>query len=353
MRNIWRCFNPRDADLSPFATSDQPSRIPRGRRHRRPRVRRGRGMPHRHAGRWSAWFGGTDDRAVRAPGSDARGPAGGNAQRPLHRAHTVRVLPRAHRGPRRARARTALGHRGESGRAAHRAGARRRAEGEGPARTTARHPGARERQRGYRGPDGHNGSLALLGAKPPVDAFVVQRLRAAGAVLLGKANLSEWANFRSSNSSSGWSARGGQCRNPYALDRSPCGSSSGTAAGIAANFAAVGVGTETDGSIVCPSSACSLVGIKPTLGLVSRSGIVPIAHSQDTAGPMARTVSDAALLLGALAGADARDSATRRAPAPADYTKALDAGALRGARIGVVRKKFLGYNDATDRLTEQ
>src|SRR2546422_3866432 len=156
------------------------------------------------------------------------------------------------------------------------------------------------------------GSLALLGAKPPVDAFVVQRLRAAGAVLLGKANLSEWANFRSSNSSSGWSARGGQCRNPYALDRSPCGSSSGTAAGIAANFAAVGVGTETDGSIVCPSSACSLGGVKPTPGLVSRSGIVPIAHSQDTAGPMARTVSDAAILLGALAGADARDAATDR-----------------------------------------
>src|SRR5207245_2221354 len=132
------------------------------------------------------------------------------------------------------------------------------------------------------------------------------------------------ANFRSSNSSSGWSARGGQCRNPYALDRSPCGSSSGTAAGIAANFAAVGVGTETDGSIVCPSSACSLVGIKPTLGLVSRSGIVPIAHSQDTAGPMARTVSDAAILLGALAGADARDAATAAAPPSVpDYTRFL------------------------------
>src|SRR2546430_4190927 len=137
-----------------------PIEFPGGRRPRRPRVRRGRGMPHRHAGRWSAWFGGTDDRAVRAPGGDARGPASGNAQRPLHRAHTVRVLPRAHRGPRRPRARTALGHRGESGRAAHRAGARRRAEGEGPARTTAWHPGARERQRGYRGPDGHNRRLA-------------------------------------------------------------------------------------------------------------------------------------------------------------------------------------------------
>src|SRR5438034_7849542 len=138
------------------------------------------------------------------------------------------------------------------------------------------------------------GSLALLGAKPPADAVIVGRLRAAGAVIIGKANLSEWANFRSSNSSSGWSARGGQCKNPYALDRSPCGSSSGTAAAIAANFGAVGVGTETDGSIVCPAAACSLVGIKPTLGLVSRTGIVPIAHSQDTAAPMARTVRDAA-----------------------------------------------------------
>ncbi len=198
------------------------------------------------------------------------------------------------------------------------------------------------------------GSLALLGAKPPVDAFVVQRLRAAGAVLLGKANLSEWANFRSSNSSSGWSARGGQCRNPYALDRSPCGSSSGTAAGIAANFAAVGVGTETDGSIVCPSSACSLVGIKPTLGLVSRSGIVPIAHSQDTAGPMARTVSDAAILLGALAGADARDAATAAAPPSVpDYTRFLDPKGLEGARIGVARTKLFGYHLATDAVVNR
>ena len=198
------------------------------------------------------------------------------------------------------------------------------------------------------------GSLALLGAKPPADAFVVQRLRAAGAVLLGKANLSEWANFRSSNSSSGWSARGGQCRNPYALDRSPCGSSSGTAAGIAANFAAVGVGTETDGSIVCPSSACSLVGIKPTLGLVSRSGIVPIAHSQDTAGPMARTVSDAAILLGALAGADARDAATAAAPPSVpDYTRFLDPKGLEGARIGVARTKLFGYHLATDAVVNR
>ena len=198
------------------------------------------------------------------------------------------------------------------------------------------------------------GSLALLGAKPPVDAFVVQRLRAAGAVPLGKANLSEWANFRSSNSSSGWSARGGQCRNPYALDRSPCGSSSGTAAGIAANFAAVGVGTETDGSIVCPSAACSLVGIKPTLGLVSRSGIVPIAHSQDTAGPMARTVSDAASLLGALAGADARDAATAAAPMSLpDYTRFLDPKGLEGARIGVARTKLFGYHPPTDAVVNQ
>ena len=193
------------------------------------------------------------------------------------------------------------------------------------------------------------GSLALLGAKPPADAVIVGRLRAAGAVIIGKANLSEWANFRSSNSSSGWSARGGQCKNPYALDRSPCGSSSGTAAAIAANFGAVGVGTETDGSIVCPAAACSLVGIKPTLGLVSRTGIVPIAHSQDTAGPMARTVRDAALLLGALAGADARDSATSAAPtAVPDYTRSLDPKGLDGARIGIARTKLFGYHAATD-----
>src|SRR2546427_3533498 len=198
------------------------------------------------------------------------------------------------------------------------------------------------------------GSLALVGARAPRDAFVAERLRAAGAVILGKTNLSEWANFRSSHSSSGWSARGGQCRNPYALDRSPCGSSSGTAAGIAANFAAVGVGTETDGSIVCPSSACSLVGIKPTLGLVSRSGIVPIAHSQDTAGPMARTVSDAAILLGALAGADARDAATAAAPPSVpDYTRFLDPKGLEGARIGVARTKLFGYHLATDAVVNR
>src|SRR2546426_7414029 len=155
------------------------------------------------------------------------------------------------------------------------------------------------------------GSLALVGAKPPRDAFVAERLRAAGAVILGKTNLSEWANFRSSHSSSGWSARGGQCLNPYALDRSPCGSSSGAGAAVAASCCAVAVGSETDGSIVCPAAAQALVGIKPTLGLVSRSGIIPIAHSQDTAGPMARTVADAAVLLGALTGVDPRDPVTQ------------------------------------------
>ncbi len=198
------------------------------------------------------------------------------------------------------------------------------------------------------------GSLALVGAKPPRDAFIVARLRTAGAVIIGKTNLSEWANFRSTRSSSGWSGRGGQCRNPYALDRNPCGSSSGTGAAIAANFAAVGVGTETDGSIVCPSHACSLVGIKPTLGLVSRSGIVPIAHSQDTAGPMARTVADAAILLGVLTGEDERDAATAsaRGRAAADYARFLDPKGLSGARIGVARKKFFGYSNEADRLIE-
>src|SRR5215831_18345120 len=152
------------------------------------------------------------------------------------------------------------------------------------------------------------GSLALEGSVAAQDAFIVERLRQAGAVLLGKTNMSEWANFRSTHSTSGWSGRGRLVRNPYALDRNPCGSSSGTGAAIAANFAAIGVGTETDGSIICPSGATSLVGIKPTLGLVSRSGIIPIAHSQDTAGPMARTVEDAATLLSVLAGSDPRDS---------------------------------------------
>jgi amidase len=182
------------------------------------------------------------------------------------------------------------------------------------------------------------GSLALVGTTPPRDAPLVAKLRAAGAVILGKTNLSEWANIRSNQSSSGWSARGGQCANPYALDRNPCGSSSGTGAAIAASFAAVGVGTETDGSIVCPSSACSLVGVKPTLGLIEGAGIIPIAHSQDTAGPMARTVADATTLLGALSGRD--------------YTASLDPNGLRGARIGVARKKFFGYSPEADALVE-
>lgn len=198
------------------------------------------------------------------------------------------------------------------------------------------------------------GSLALEGARAPRDAFIVERLRAAGAVILGKTNLSEWANFRSTHSTSGWSGRGGQCRNSYALDRTPCGSSSGSATGVAADFCAVAVGTETDGSIICPSSVQSLVGIKPTLGLVSRSGIVPIAHSQDTAGPMARTVADAAALLGVLAGGDPRDSITvRRAGAVADYTRFLDPAGLRGARIGVARKHFFGNDPRTDKLMEE
>ncbi len=194
------------------------------------------------------------------------------------------------------------------------------------------------------------GSLALLGSTPPKDSFVARRLRDAGAMILGKTNLSEWANIRSTHSSSGWSGRGGQCRNPYALDRSPCGSSSGTAAGISANFAVVGVGTETDGSIVCPSSTCGIVGLKPTVGLISRAGIIPISHTQDTAGPMARTVADAATLLTILAGRDPDDPATLTQPAKVeDYTGYLDPGGLRGARIGVARS-FFGFNDKVDRL---
>ncbi|HKS95316.1 MAG TPA: amidase [Terriglobia bacterium] len=197
------------------------------------------------------------------------------------------------------------------------------------------------------------GSLALAGSVPSQDAFIVQRLREAGAVILGKTNLSEWANFRSSHSTSGWSGRGGLTRNPYALDRNPCGSSSGSGAAVAANLCAVAVGTETDGSIVCPSSANGIVGIKPTLGLLSRSGIIPIAHDQDTAGPMARTVADAASLLGVLAGVDPADSATEasRGKAFGDYTQFLNAAGLQGARIGVVRKLF-GFNDAVDQLME-
>jgi len=199
------------------------------------------------------------------------------------------------------------------------------------------------------------GSLALEGTRPAKDAFLVERLRAAGVVILGKTNLSEWANFRSTHSTSGWSGRGGQTKNPYVLDRNPCGSSSGTGAAIAANLAAVGVGTETDGSIVCPSGANGLVGIKPTVGLVSRTGIVPISHTQDSAGPMARTVADAALLLGAMTGVDPADVATKASASRArtDYTKGLDANALRGARIGVARKQYFGYSSAADRAIDK
>jgi amidase len=196
------------------------------------------------------------------------------------------------------------------------------------------------------------GSLALAGSIPLRDSFVAERLREAGAVLLGKANLSEWANIRSSHSSSGWSGRGGQCRNPYALDRNPCGSSSGSGSAVSANLCAAAIGTETDGSIVCPSSANGLVGIKPTLGLVSRAGIIPIAHSQDTAGPMTRTVRDAAILLAAIAGVDPRDAATADAGrAPKDYASFLDEAGLRGARIGVARK-FFGVHPEVDRILE-
>jgi amidase len=195
------------------------------------------------------------------------------------------------------------------------------------------------------------GSLALLGSKPSRDAFIVERLRSAGAVIIGKTNLSEWANFRSTHSSSGWSGRGGQTHNPYEIDRNPCGSSSGSGAAVAANLCAVAVGTETDGSIVCPSGANGIVGIKPTLGVVSRSGIIPIAHSQDTAGPMARTVTDAAILLGVLARLDPKDPAAlaARGQIQTDYTRFLNAAALKGARIGVARK-FAGFNDKVDAL---
>lgn len=199
------------------------------------------------------------------------------------------------------------------------------------------------------------GSFALEGSMPSRDAFIVQRLREAGAILLGKANMSEWANFRSTHSSSGWSARGGQAKNPYVLDRSPCGSSSGSGGAVAANFCAVAIGTETDGSIVCPSAMNAIVGLKPTLGLVSRAGIIPIAHSQDTAGPMTRTVRDTAILLNALVGVDPRDNATSRSRGKghSDYTSFLDANGLRGARIGVARKKFFGYSEEADRVVNE
>ncbi len=202
------------------------------------------------------------------------------------------------------------------------------------------------------------GSLALVGSRPARDATVAARLRAAGTVILGKTNLSEWANFRSSHSVSGWSSRGGQTRNPYALDRSPCGSSSGSGVAVAANLCAAAVGTETDGSIICPAQTCGIVGIKPTVGLVSRAGIVPISHSQDTAGPMARTVADAALLLAAPAGPDPRDPATavgfwtRTSAEDADFTRFLTKDALRGARIGVARGMG-GFNPRVDAVFEE
>ncbi|HEX9221673.1 MAG TPA: amidase, partial [Gemmatimonadaceae bacterium] len=196
------------------------------------------------------------------------------------------------------------------------------------------------------------GSLALAGSIPLQDSFIAAKLRAAGAIFLGKANLSEWANFRSTHSTSGWSGRGGLARNPYVLDRNACGSSSGSGGAVAANLCAAAIGTETDGSIVCPSSANGIVGIKPTLGLVSRAGIIPIAHSQDTAGPMTRTVGDAAIMLNVLAGIDTRDPATTpsRTRGRVDYTRSLDANGLRGARIGVARTKFFGYSDVTDKV---
>ena len=205
------------------------------------------------------------------------------------------------------------------------------------------------------------GSLALVGAKPPKDAFIVERLRKAGAVLLGKTNLSEWANIRSNSSTSGWSGRGGLTRNPYALDRNTSGSSSGSAAAVAASLCAAAVGTETDGSIVSPSSVNGIVGIKPTVGLVSRSGIIPISHNQDTAGPMGRTVRDAAILLGALAAADPDDPPLPSLPprgggdearkGHSDYTQFLDADGLKGARVGVVRRLF-GFSEAVDSVMD-
>jgi amidase len=198
------------------------------------------------------------------------------------------------------------------------------------------------------------GSLALVGARPPRDAFLVERLRASGAVILGKTNLSEWANFRSTHASSGWSGRGGQCRNPYALDRTPSGSSSGSAAAVASSFCAAAIGSETNGSIVSPSATCSLVGIKPTVGLVSRSMIIPISRTQDTAGPIARTVTDAAILLGAIVGADPRDKATMASGAKREgsYAAGLDANALKGMRIGVPREQYFGYSTSADSVAQ-
>ena len=200
------------------------------------------------------------------------------------------------------------------------------------------------------------GSLALASTPAAEDATVAAKLRAAGALILGKTNLSEWANFRSTNSVSGWSSRGGQTRNPYALDRNPCGSSSGSAVAVAANLCAAAIGTETDGSIICPAHINGIVGLKPTLGLVSRGGIVPIAHSQDTAGPQGRTVLDVAIVLGAIAGPDPKDPVTTNAARsaaqlPSDYTRFLDPAGLKGARLGIARN-FFGNNPQVDRVME-
>lgn len=198
------------------------------------------------------------------------------------------------------------------------------------------------------------GSLAMVGARPTKDSFVAKRLRESGALILGKTNPSEWANFRSSHSTSGWSGRGGLTRNPYVLDRNPCGSSSGSGAAVSASLCAGAIGTETDGSIVCPASANGVVGIKPTVGLISRAGIIPISHTQDTAGPMCRTLREAAIVLSALAGVDDEDGATLdgRGRSFPDYTKFLDPDGLRGARIGVVRKYF-GFSESVDALMEE
>jgi amidase len=195
------------------------------------------------------------------------------------------------------------------------------------------------------------GSLALKGSISTTDAFIVKKLREAGAIILAKANLSEWANFRSSRSVSGWSSRGGQTRNPYFLDRNPCGSSSGSSVAVAANLCSVAIGTETDGSVICPSTINGIVGIKPTVGLVSQSGIIPIAHTQDTAGPMGRTVEDAAILLGSLVGADSKDPKTQDSETQGhtDYTQFLDEDGLNVARLGVTRKFFRG-NDRINKI---
>lgn len=198
------------------------------------------------------------------------------------------------------------------------------------------------------------GSLALEGFRSTRDAFIVQKLRDAGAIILGKANLSEWANFRSSRSTSGWSSRGGQARNPYVLDRSPCGSSSGSASSVAANFCSASIGTETDGSVVCPAHVNSVVGIKPSIGLVSRTGIIPISHNQDTAGPMGRSVEDAAILLNAIVGVDKEDaqSITSEKDIPKDYTEFLDVNGLKDAKIGVARN-FFGRNDLVTKVIDK